>query len=119
MREFERSFTKDLSKTKPSINSRAEFGHWEGDTVEIKRGSKYLVTLVERKTRFLMTALVTNKKADTVRFAIEAVFRRIPGCYKSITFFFNGTEFAQHQLLASLFISRIRTPLGNVEISPD
>ncbi len=94
-----RDLTKISIENRLNLNSRAEFGHWEGDTVEIKRGSKYLVTLVERKTRFLMTALVTNKKADTVRSAIEAVFRRIPGCYKSITFD-NGTEFAQHQLLA-------------------
>ena len=64
-----------------------------------KLGTGYLVTLVECKTRFLTVELVDNKKSDTARSAIEASFRHFPQAVKSITFD-NGTEFAQHQLLA-------------------
>ena len=39
-------------ESRPDLSSRAEFGHWEGDTVELVRGQSFLVTLVERKTRF-------------------------------------------------------------------
>ncbi|MGX8716953.1 MAG: DDE-type integrase/transposase/recombinase, partial [bacterium] len=55
--------------------SRAEFGHWEGDTVELVRGQSYLVTMVERKTRFTLVAHVPNKKSETVRNAILSMFR--------------------------------------------
>ena len=51
-----------------------------------KRGAGYLVTLVERKTRFLTVELVDNKKSDTVRSAIEASFRHFPQAVKSIAF---------------------------------
>ena len=37
--------------------------------VTFKLGAGYLVTLVERKTRFLTVELVDNKKSDTVRFS--------------------------------------------------
>ena len=61
-----RDLTKTSIENRPNLSSRAEFGLWEGDTVELIRGQSYIVTLVERKTRFLLTALVPNKKSDTV-----------------------------------------------------
>ena len=102
LREFEGSFTKDLSmcKNRPDLSSRAEFGHWEGDTVELVRGQSYLVTLVEQKTRFLATKLIPNKKSETVRSAILSVFEPFPQAVKSITLD-NGTEFADHKIIAN------------------
>jgi len=87
-----------IERRPPKVAQREEFGHWEGDTVQLQRGA-YLVTLVERKTRFLITALVPNKQSNVVREAIEAEFRHFPKTVRSITFD-NGTEFAQHQQLA-------------------
>ena len=73
---------RDLSKMsiedRPDISSKAEFGHWEGDTVELIRGQSYLVTMVERNTRFLAVAHVPNKKSETVRNAILSMFRHFP-----------------------------------------
>ena len=80
-------------KNRPDLSSRAEFGHWEGDTVELVRGQNYLVTLVERKTRFLATKLIPNKKSETVRNAILSAFAPFPQAVKSITLD-NGTEFS-------------------------
>ena len=94
LREFEGFFTKNLSiSTRPDLSSRAKFGHWEGDTVELVRGQSYLVTLVERKTRFLAMAHVPNKKSETVRNAILSAFAPFPQAVKSITLD-NGTEFS-------------------------
>ena len=62
-----RDLSKNSIENRPDLSSRAEFGHWEGDTVELVRGQSYLVTLVERKTRFLATKLIPNKKSETVR----------------------------------------------------
>ena len=101
LREFEGFFTKNLSiLTRPDLSSRAKFGHWEGDTVELVRGQSYLVTLVERKTRFLATKLIPNKKSETVRSAILSVFEPFPQAVKSITLD-NGTEFADHKTIAN------------------
>ena len=95
---------RDLSKVsiekRPDLSSRAEFGHWEGDTVELVRGQSHLVTMVERSTRFLMVAHVPNKKAETVRNAILSMFRHFPQAVKSITLD-NGVEFADHKIIAS------------------
>ena len=91
---------------RPDISSRAEFGHWGGDTVELIRGQSYLVTMVERKTRLLAVAHVTDKKSETVRNAILSMFRHFPQAVKSITLD-NGTEFADHKTIAS----RLNTPV--------
>ena len=95
---------RDLSKlsieNRPDLVSRVEFGHWEGDTVELVRGQSYLVTMVERKTRFLAMAHVSNKQSETVRNAILSMFRHFPQAVKSITLD-NGTEFADHKTIAS------------------
>ena len=87
-------------ESRPDLSSRAEFGHWEGDTVELVRGQSYLVTMVERSTRFLLVAHVPNKKSDTVRNAILSMFRHFPQAVKSITLD-NGTEFADHKTIAN------------------
>ena len=88
------------NKYRPNLISRAEFGHWEGNTVELVRGQSYLVTMVERKTRFLAMSHVSNKKSETVRNAILSMFRHFPKAVKSITLD-NGVEFADHKTIAN------------------
>ena len=70
-------------ESRPDLSSRAEFGHWEGDTVELVCGQSFLVTMVERKTRFLMVKQVPNKKAETVRNAILSTFWHFPQTVKA------------------------------------
>ena len=101
-----RDLTKISIESRPNISSRAEFGHWEGDTVELIRGQSYLVTLVERKTRFLAMAHVSNKKSEAVRNAILSMFRHFLKAVKSITLD-NGTEFSDHKTIAN----RLNTPV--------
>ena len=95
-----RDLTKLSIEKRPDLSSRAEFGHWEGDTVELVRGQSYLVTMVERKTRFLAMSHVPNKKSETVRNAILSMFRHFPKAVKSITLD-NGVEFADHKTIAN------------------
>ena len=87
-------------ENRPDLSSRAEFGHWEGDTVELVRGQSYLVTMVERKTRFTLIEHVPNKKSETVRNTILSMFRHFPQAVKSITLD-NGTEFSDHKTIAN------------------
>ena len=67
--------------------------------MELVRGQSYIVTMVERSTRFLLVAMVPNKKAETVRNAILSMFRHFPQAVKSITLD-NGVEFADHKTIA-------------------
>jgi transposase, IS30 family len=80
------------------INDREEFGHWEMDLIE--NGKDFIITLVERKTRYLLMAkLLNGKKAGEV--AKMAVKLLLP--YKnnviSITTD-NGGEFAKHEWIS-------------------
>lgn len=83
-----------------SVLNRKEFGHWEGDLIVGKQGTKTVVlTLVERKTRFCITARLESKHAWRVVREIdklEKLFgKRFYETFKSITFD-NGLEFASY-----------------------
>lgn len=82
------------------VNSREEFGHWEGDLVTGPRDGQngaYL-TLLERKTRFFYMIPISSKTAKKVYMQINKLnkfygddFAKI---FKSITFD-NGSEFSR------------------------
>ncbi len=95
-----RDLTKNAIENRSDLSSRAEFGHWEGDTVELVRGQNYLVTLVERKTRVLTIRLVFNKNSETVRNAILSALEPFPQAVKSITLD-NGTHPPNHKIIAN------------------
>ena len=84
--------------TRPeTINSREEFGHWEGDlVVGPKDGiNGAYITLVERMTRFYLMLPIRDKKSVTVLEALRDYKKSHPifnQVFKSITFD-NGSEF--------------------------
>ena len=47
------------------VNERSRFGDWEGDLVVGSHNSGAIATHVERKSRFLKTSLLENRKAET------------------------------------------------------
>lgn len=85
-----------------SVETREEFGHWEGDLVTGPRdGQKgaYL-TLIERKTRFYYMIPIKRKSSKNVYMQINKLNRfygeAFASIFKSITFD-NGNEFARWQ----------------------
>jgi IS30 family transposase len=78
------------------IETRQEFGHWEGDTMIGANHQSALVTLVERKTGFTLIAKVLRKTAQAVSQACIELLKPYQPWVKTITFD-NGKEFAQHQ----------------------
>jgi IS30 family transposase len=73
--------------------ARGRIGDWEGDTVLGSPGKGGLVTMVDRRSRYLRMALISNKEAATV----ESVMCHALSCslpIKSITLD-NGSEFAK------------------------
>lgn len=82
-----------------SINQRREYGHWEMDlVVSCKGGKSVLLTLTERMSRQEIIMKLPDRKAETVRRAIDRLERKTPDFrerFKSITTD-NGSEFLQY-----------------------
>ncbi len=98
-----------IEQRPPEVESREEFGHWEGDTVYSGKGkckpTSALLTLNERKTRKDIIIGIPNRKAETVVKALDALerkcgARRFRAIFKSITFD-NGSEFSAAEELGA------------------
>lgn len=88
---------KSIEYRPKEANIRTEYGHWEGDLVIGKQGTKtVLFTLTERKTRQEIIMKLPNKKTETIAIAMDKIERRYGSkfykTFKSITFD-NGVEF--------------------------
>jgi IS30 family transposase len=79
-----------------AVDDRAVPGHWEGDLLSGSKNS-YIATLVERHTRYVMLAKVTNKDTQTVVSALIKQAKKLPNeLYKSLTWD-RGMELADHR----------------------
>jgi IS30 family transposase len=85
-----------ISERPASVEDRAVPGHWEGDLLCGSKNS-YIVTLVERHTRYVMLAKVPNRETHTVVNALIRQARKLPDeLYKSLTWD-RGHELADHK----------------------
>lgn len=95
------------------IDERSRLGDWEGDTVLGGPGKGGLVTVVDRKSRYLRMSLIANKEAQTVENALCHTLRG-PLPIKSITLD-NGSEFAkfrsiEHTLHTTIYFADTHSP---------
>lgn len=82
-----------------TINTRTEFGHWEGDLMLFKQGIKSnLITLRERKTRVVIAIKNANKTARGTAVNLISMLKNIKCFIKSITFD-QGSEFMKYSWL--------------------
>ena len=74
-REHKKSFGTDISQRPEIAALRIEEGHWEGDTVVGKRGSKEAVvlSLLEKKTENYIAIWIPGKDADSVLNAMQSL----------------------------------------------
>ena len=81
-----------------SVDKRRRYGDWEVDLIEGSKGSGYLLSLYERKSRFgLLTRLETKTKEETT----SNILKLLKGYkVKSLTYD-NGNEFAGHEEITS------------------
>jgi IS30 family transposase len=79
-----------------SIEGRTVPGHWEGDLLCGSKNS-YIVTLVERHSRYVMLAKVPNRETQTVVNALIRQARKLPDeLYRSLTWD-RGKELSDHK----------------------
>ena len=91
-----------ISERPPEVEDRLELGHWEGDTVMGRDLRHCLLTLVERKSGYvIIKKLRARTKAEVTRAAIRAIGEHARN-FKTITFD-NGTEFHDYALLEKRF----------------
>ena len=84
------------------ITQRAEYGHWEMDlVVSGQNGRSVLLTLTERLSRQEIIVKLPDRRAETIRRAIDRMERKTPGFrqkFRSITTD-NGSEFMEYDKL--------------------
>lgn len=89
--------------TRPeAINNRSEFGHWEGDLVIGKYHKSQILTMQERKSRFIFIGKIPSKQALVVSAKIEEIAKKLK-LSEIIPFYSltldNGTEFSEFKHL--------------------
>ena len=86
------------------IKQRLRIGDWEGDTVYGAVGKGLLVTLVDRRSRFLCATLIRSGQADETRKAIVKCLCRLPVHSISLD---NGSEFSEFRQLEDALHTQI------------
>ena len=96
---------KTIKDRPKEVEKREEFGHWEMDLVEGKKGQKepYLLLLSERKTRKEIIELIPTKSAESVAKALDRIERqegvvKFRERFKTITTD-NGAEFRNWKMI--------------------
>ncbi len=82
------------------INNKDRFGDWEIDTIVGKDHKGAMVTIVERKSNFLLIAKLKSKNASHLARVVIRLLAPYKDLVHSITSD-NGTEFAKHEYIAN------------------
>jgi IS30 family transposase len=90
----------------PEVELRITVGHWEGDLVVGANATGYLVTLVERVTRYTLVGWSATKEAGEVKSVIIRLLAAVGVACTGITFD-NGKEFARHAEIAAALMSDV------------
>jgi IS30 family transposase len=78
------------------VEDRAVPGHWEGDLLAGSKNSR-IITLVERSSRYLLMAKLSDRDSDTVVDSLGSLIQRLPKeLVRSITWD-RGAEMANHR----------------------
>jgi len=84
-----------ISERPISVETRKYKGHWEIDTVMGKGSSDCIVTLVERKSGFVLIGKLQDRTTASLNAKTISLINKSPTTFKTITAD-NGTEFHQY-----------------------
>ena len=86
----------NISQRPAEAADRAVPGHWEGDLIAGKDGKSHIATLVERSTRYVLLAQISDARAETVAAALARQIATLPAhLWRSLTWD-QGREMAGH-----------------------
>lgn len=89
------------------IERRGRLGDFEGDLVLGRTGTGGLLTLVDRRSRFLGLEKVRNKTARHVHSQFRKALTKLPAQQRHSTTFDNGSEFARCHLVEQTHGTRL------------
>ena len=78
------------------VDRRRRYGDWEGDTLIGRNRRGGAVSLVDRKSGYLLLGKVPDLRAATVRQYTAALYRLLPAALRRTLTLDNGKEFAEH-----------------------
>jgi IS30 family transposase len=84
-----------------SVESRRQYGHWEGDSLISRKSKAALNTLVERKSRLVLITKLSRKSADETNQAVIDRLKKLPAKGRQTLTLDNGTENAKHETLSA------------------
>lgn len=99
-----------ITERPKTVETRRYKGHWEIDTVMGKGSTDCIVTLVERKTGFIMIGKLKDRSTHSLNKKTNRLIERDPLGFKTITAD-NGTEF--HQFKAIEALSQVKFYFAN------
>lgn len=81
-----------ISQRPRSVERRSRYGHWEGDTVHGAKKTGYIATFVERKSGYLLAALLPDLSSSSFAAAAQACLIQLPQRYRKTLTLDNGPE---------------------------
>lgn len=88
-----------ISQRPAEAADRAVPGHWEGDLI-VGANNSYIITLVERGSRFVMLIRIKTKDAPAVAAALIEKIKTLPAELRRSLTWDRGTEMALHNEIA-------------------
>jgi len=100
-REQQRELAKKrwIEERPTGCSNRSRYGHWEGDTVLGAKGTARIVTLVERKSGYVLAALIPDGTMASFRNAAVGLLNGLPERLKHSLTLDNGREMNEYESL--------------------
>ena len=86
---------RSIDERPQEANERRRIGDWEGDTIVGKGRKGYLLTCVDRASRYLMARKVKTCAAEPVAERLQQTIRKLPASKRHSLTLDNGREFAR------------------------
>lgn len=85
-----------ITERPAAANLRRQVGHWEADTMQLRRGQEALQVVVDRKSRYSILNALERRTAKAMRVALNRSLCRLPLCARRTITYDNGGENVEH-----------------------
>lgn len=96
----------DIDERPKIVEAKERIGDWEGDTIVGGEHRGAVVTLVDRKSKYLLMKKVERPDAESVAMAVIDIGKPHEDSFETITYD-NGREFAAHAKMATALSAAI------------